>query len=58
VTGSFAAEGAAGWNGLRFMGRLGGRSLALGDYRLLASARDAAGNSSTPARAAFRIVRR
>jgi hypothetical protein len=58
VTGSFAAEGAAGWNGLRFMGRLGGRSLPLGNYRLAASARDAAGNTSALTRAAFRIVRR
>jgi hypothetical protein len=57
VRGSFAQNGAAGLNGLRFMGRLKGRSLPRGNYRLVVSAVDAAGNRSTPVRRPFRIVR-
>jgi hypothetical protein len=53
----FAQDGVAGLNSLRFMGRLGGKSLPRGKYRLVASARDAAGNTSTRVRRPFRIVR-
>lgn len=56
MRGGFARQGIAGLNGFRFMGRLRGRSLPRGDYRLVASARDAAGNVSSPVRRPFRIV--
>ncbi|MEA2354667.1 MAG: hypothetical protein QOD61_796, partial [Solirubrobacteraceae bacterium] len=45
-----------GLNLLRFAGRLGGRSLAPGPYRLTATATDAAGNHSPPVTHAFRIL--
>mgnify|MGYP001135564564 CR=1 FL=1 len=47
--------GAAGTNSLRFMGRLRGRALKRGKYRLVAVAVDAAGNRSKPVRRSFRI---
>jgi hypothetical protein len=56
MRGGFAQQGVAGLNGFRFMGRLRGRSLPRGDYRLVASARDPAGNASIPARRPFRII--
>jgi hypothetical protein len=58
VRGSFKAKGVAGANRARFRGRIGGRKLRPGRYRLVAVARDAAGNASVPARTPFRIVRR
>lgn len=58
VRGSFTTSGVAGANTLRFRGRVGGRRLRPGRYRLVAVARDAAGNASAPARTPFRIVRR
>ncbi len=57
VKGSFADDGAAGANSIRFMGRLRGRALRRGSYRLVLTARDAAGNKTAkPARRSFRIV--
>ena len=56
VRGSFTHAGKAGANSFRFTGRVGGRKLAPGSYRLLARARDAAGNRSRVVRRAFRIV--
>jgi hypothetical protein len=56
LQGSFAVSGAAGRNRLRFRGRLRGRALPPGNYRLTAFARDAAGNSSRQKYVAFRIV--
>ena len=56
--GSFAHGGKAGQNKLRFRGRLRGRKLKAGRYRLRALALDAAGNRSRRKRARFRIVRR
>ena len=59
-----AAKGSAtltatkGANRRTFRGRLNGRALAAGRYRLVARATDAAGNRSAIRRAAFRIVRR
>jgi subtilisin-like proprotein convertase family protein len=47
----------AGANRVRFTGRLGGRALRRGAYRLTVTAVDAAGNSSSARRRAFRIVR-
>jgi Glycine rich protein len=58
VRGSFRHRAEAGLNTLLFSGRVRGRRLALGRYRLTATARDAAGNRSRPIRRAFRIVRR
>jgi hypothetical protein len=58
VRGSFRHRSEPGLNTLRFSGRVGGRRLALGRYRLTAVARDAAGNRSLPIRRRFRIVRR
>jgi hypothetical protein len=46
----------AGRSTLRYRGRLAGRTLRPGAYRLLVRARDAAGNVSPQRRAAFRIV--
>jgi hypothetical protein len=58
LRGSFRDDGSLGLNRVRFAGRLRGRTLAPGAYRLVAIARDAAGNPSRTARRAFRIVRR
>ena len=56
VRGGVAATGAAGLNRVRFNGRLRGRALPPGRYRLVAIATDAAGNASQPARRPFRIL--
>lgn len=58
VRGSFVSIGVAGPNRLRFTGRIGGKALRPGRYRLLARSRDAAGNRSDRAGVAFRILRR
>jgi hypothetical protein len=56
VSGSFGdTAGAASSNALRFSGRLGGRTLKAGRYRLTAVARDAAGNVGSAQTATFRI---
>ena len=57
VRGRFTHQGAAGPNSLRFKGRVGGRKLAPGSYRLNAAPKDAAGNVGRKARAAFKIKR-
>jgi hypothetical protein len=57
VNGSLTHDGAAGLNSLRFMGRIGNKSLKEGRYRLSAVAADAAGNSSEPQRLSFKIVK-
>jgi hypothetical protein len=58
LRGSFRRTGAAGANRARFSGRLRGRKLKPGRYRLLAEARDRAGNKTRrPATKRFRIVR-
>jgi hypothetical protein len=46
----------AGHNQLRFTGRLARHSLRSGSYRLVATPRDAAGNTGELARNSFRIV--
>jgi hypothetical protein len=51
------ATGRAGANEVRFDGKVGGRRLKAGSYRLALTATDAAGNRSTLARAAFRVKR-
>jgi hypothetical protein len=55
IKGSFGDDGALGLNSVRFTGRVGGRRLARGAYRLTAVATDAAGNVSTPVTRGFRI---
>jgi Glycine rich protein len=58
VRGSFRHRAQPGLNTLLFSGRVGGRRLALGRYRLTAVAVDGARNRSSAVRKAFRIVRR
>ncbi|MET0510584.1 MAG: choice-of-anchor Q domain-containing protein [Thermoleophilaceae bacterium] len=57
MRGSFEDAGEAGGNSLRFSGRVGGRRLRLGLYRLIALPVDAAGNTGNAALARFRIKR-
>lgn len=57
VRGSFTRSTAAGQDQFRFTARVGGRSLKPGRYRLTASAKDAAGNSSTASTATFTVVK-
>ncbi|MEA2405842.1 MAG: hypothetical protein QOE08_2489 [Thermoleophilaceae bacterium] len=59
VKGSFTRAGKAGKNSFKFRGRMGGTKLKPGSYRLVAVAKDAAGNKDkTPKRANFQIARR
>ncbi len=55
VPGAFRWNAQAGATTLRFTGRVNGRRLARGRYRLVATARDRSGNRATPARIAFTI---
>ena len=55
--GSFTVKGKRGSNRIELRGRIGGRTLAPGSYRLVARETDAAGNPSGVKRTAFRIVR-
>ena len=50
-------NGKAGKNTITFRGRIGGRKLRTGKYRLTGKATDAAKNASSPAQATFRIVK-
>jgi hypothetical protein len=50
-------QGSAGSNRLTFRGRLAGRELRAGGYRLRIVATDAAGNRSSAVIVRFRIVR-
>ena len=56
LTGSFSHNGAQGTDAFHFTGRLSGRRLPAGNYRLTAVATDAAGNHSAPARHPFSII--
>jgi hypothetical protein len=58
VRGAFSRAGKAGTNRFRFTGRLRGRALRVGAYRLVLRATDPSGNVSPRAYATFRIVRR
>ena len=58
MRGGFTHRGKAGRNRFRFSGRLAGRKLRPGRYRLRAVATDAAANKSLSRRRGFRIVRR
>jgi hypothetical protein len=55
--GSFIHKGAAGANTFRFTGRLAGKRLARGGYRLIAEPIAADGSRGTPRGAAFKIRR-
>jgi hypothetical protein len=57
VPGSFRRVAVAGENRFRFSGRLRGRALAPGSYRLVVRAVDGGGKASKPIRRSFRIVR-
>ena len=56
--GGFVHRGVRGPNELKFNGRLGGRKLKRGSYRLRAVAVDTAKKESQARRSAFSIVRR
>jgi hypothetical protein len=58
LRGSFNHAGRLGPNSFKFTGRLRGRKLSPGRYRLVARATDAAGNQSKAKRVKFRIVER
>jgi len=55
VSGTFRHTGPKGPNSVRFNGRLAGKRLKPGRYRLTAVARDDAGNASTPKSAELRV---
>jgi hypothetical protein len=54
--GSFGVPGAAGENAFTFRGRVGGKALKPGSYRLTGQAIDSAGNASPLRRKGFEIV--
>jgi hypothetical protein len=55
--GSLARQLGAGRRHVAFSGRIGGRALRPGRYRVVARARDGAGQLSGPVIAGFRVVR-
>jgi hypothetical protein len=57
VTGSFTHAGKAGANSFKFSGRINGRKLKTGTYRLTAIPTDVPGNRGNAVRAGFRIVK-
>ena len=57
LRGTFTVPGVAGTNTVTFRGRLRGRKLGAGRYRISARAQDGAANRSGLRRARFRIVR-
>jgi hypothetical protein len=57
VAGSFTHTGKNGANSFKFTGRLGGRKLAPGTYRLTGVPTDAAGNRGLARYARFTIAR-
>jgi hypothetical protein len=57
VPGSFKRSAGPGAVSFRFAGRIGGRLLPPGRYRLLAAPRDALGTGGTVKRAAFWVER-
>jgi hypothetical protein len=58
VAGNLTRAGTGGANSFRFAGRLGGRALLLGSYRLRAVATDPGGRRSVPKLVRFRIAKR
>ena len=57
IPGSFRVTGVAGKNRFTFRGRIGGKTLKSGRYRLNSRATDAAGNKAPVTRKRFKIVR-
>lgn len=57
LIGSFKTNGKAGQNGLRFSGRLNGKKLAPGSYKLVGVATDVVGLKSKVRKRNFRIVK-
>ncbi len=57
VAGSFTHSGKNGANSFKFTGRLGGRKLAPGTYRLTGTPTDAAGNRGKAITVRFKVVR-
>jgi hypothetical protein len=57
MRGSFTDAGQVGGNTLRFSGRLRGKRLKPGRYRLVALPVDAAGNTGNAVLTQFRVVR-
>jgi hypothetical protein len=58
VRGSFSVRAKQGRNAFTFRGRMGGKALVPGSYRLVGRASDGAKNRSTLSTATFRIARR
>jgi hypothetical protein len=56
LSGSFTRTGNAGTNTFRFTGRMAGRQLKPGSYRLVATPR-ANGQTGRPVGVAFRIIK-
>jgi hypothetical protein len=57
VKGSFTVKGGRGKNTFKFRGRVGGKTLKPGSYRLNATATDPAKNKSVPKQKGFRVVK-
>ena len=57
LKGSFSLAGKQGANSFRFSGRLSGKKLKPGSYRLVSIPTDAAGNKGTAVRRNFRVVK-
>ena len=57
VPGAFTHTDSVGVNRFHFTGRVGGRALKPGNYRLTATPRDAAGNTGRPVSSQFHIIR-
>ena len=57
VRGSFTVPGNAGTNTFTFRGRMGGKALKPGRYRLNGTATDPANNASVPKKKGFKIVK-
>jgi len=57
VKGRFTVPGLRGTNRIKLRGRIGGKSLRPGSYRLNARQTDRAANRSRTKRTAFKIVR-
>ena len=55
--GMLTRSGIKGTNKVSFSGRIGKRKLARGTYRLVATAKDSAGNVSNPKRKSFQVVK-
>ena len=56
MKGSFTVAGKAGKNTFKFRGRLGGKKLTPGSYRLTGTATDPSKNASVPKHKGFKIV--